>query len=236
MPKIKIVTRDEREQLIALAGANPALCRLIEDDGELLPFLLKDVPGAVGERLRAEWYGHILAGLGTGCHIGPGVTLRAPERVTLDDGVTVEGQAHLDARGQGIRIGAHSKVCFGAFLKNENPEGYIHIGTHSYFGSQGIIYGNRGVEIGDDVLIAPQCMIVPYQHIFATREKPIREQGGLQEKVVVEDDVYMGMGVRVLLGITIGRGAVVGAGAVVTKNVPPYAVAVGVPARVVRYR
>jgi acetyltransferase-like isoleucine patch superfamily enzyme len=92
------------------------------------------------------------------------------------------------------------------------------------------------VDIGDHVLAAPQMMIVPYQHIFGSREKLIREQGGLTERVVVEDDVYLGMSVRVLCGVTIGRGAVVGAGAVVRKDIPPYAVAVGLPARVIRYR
>lgn len=103
-------------------------------------------------------------------------------------------------------------------------------------GSHGIIYGESGVVIGDDVLMAPQGMIVPYQQVFASRDKPIRDQGGLTAKVIVDDDVYLGMAVRVLLGVTIGRGAVVSAGAVVTKDVPPYAVAVGVPARVIRYR
>lgn len=232
----KALTPEERERIVELAGASPALCRLLEDDGELLPFLLKDVPGEVGERLRAQWYGRILGGMGSGCRIGPGVTMYAPEHIHLGDGASVEGRAHLDARGEGIRIGAHSKMCFACFLKDENPEGYIHIGTHSYIGSHSLIYGNKGVEIGDDVLAAPQMMIVPYQHIFDARDKLIRQQGGRQSKVVIEDDVYLGMGVRVLLGVTIGHGAVVGAGAVVNKDIPPYAVAAGVPARVLRYR
>jgi acetyltransferase-like isoleucine patch superfamily enzyme len=226
----------ERERIIALAGANPALCRLIEDDAELLPFLLKEVPGKVGERLRAEWYGRILGNLGEGCRIGPGVTMLAPERIHLGESCSVEGEVHLDARGAGIRVGAHTKICFGSFLTDENADGHIHVGTHSYIGSHSIIYGNSGVEIGDDVLAAPQMMIVPYQHIFASREKLIREQGGLQAKVVVEDDVYLGMGVRVFYGVTIGRGAVVGAGSVVRKDIPPHAVAAGVPARIIRYR
>ena len=230
------LTREERDQIIALAGASPALCRLIEDDGELLPFLLKDVPGEAGRRLRAEWYGRILGRLGEGCAIGPGVTMLRPERIALDDGVGVEGQVHFDARGQGIRIGAHTQICFGSYLQDQTEEGYIHVGTRSYIGSQSIIYGHVGVAIGDHVLIAPQAMIVPYQHIFASREALIAEQGGVQRKVAIEDDVYLGMSVRILLGVTIGRGAVVGAGAVVTKDIPAYAVAVGVPARVLRYR
>lgn len=127
----KALSPDERDEIIGLAGANPALCRLLEDDGELLPFLLKDVPGATGERLRAQWYGRLLADLGQECQIGPGVTLRQPQRISLGDGARVEGQVHLDARGAGIRIGAHTKVCFGSFLTNETADGYIHVGARS---------------------------------------------------------------------------------------------------------
>ena len=58
--------------------------------------------------------------------------------------------------------------------------------------------GHAGVEIGDHVLIAPQAMIVPYQHIFASREALIAQQGGVQRRVVIEDDVYLGMSVRTL--------------------------------------
>lgn len=230
------LTWEEREDLIALSGANPALCRLIADDGELLPFLLKEIPGAAGQRLRSEWYGRILGQMEDGCSIGPDVTMLSPQRIHLHKGVAVEGAVHFDARGQGICIGAHSQVCHGSFLKNETRDGYIHVGVHSYIGSHAIIYGHAGVVIGDHVLIAPQVTVVPYQHNFADRDKLIREQGGVTGRVVVEDDVYLGMAVRILLGITIGRGAVVGAGAVVTNDIPPHAVAVGVPARVIRYR
>lgn len=230
------LTDKDRERLIALAGANPSLCRLLDDDSELLPFLLKDVPGQVGERLRAEWYGSILGDMGAGCRIGSGVTMREPARVRLAERVTVEDQAHLDARGTGIHIGPHTQVCFGSYLKDETPEGYIHVGAHSYVGAHSIIFGHRGVEIGDHVLMAPQTMIVPYQHNFGDKDQLIHDQGGVMEKVVIEDDVYLGMAVRVLSGVTIGHGTVVGAGAVVTSSLPPYAIAVGVPARVLRYR
>ncbi len=64
------------------------------------------------------------------------------------------------------------------------------------------------------------------------RLQPIQSRGD----IVVEDDVWLGVGVKVLDGVTIGRGAVIGAGAVVTKDIPPLAIAAGVPARVLRRR
>ena len=54
--------------------------------------------------------------------------------------------------------------------------------------------------------------------------------------IVIEDDVWVGAGVRVMDGVRIGRGSVIGAGAVVTKSIPPNSVAVGMPARVVGQR
>lgn len=61
-------------------------------------------------------------------------------------------------------------------------------------------------------------------------------EDGCRGPVVVKDDVWIGMGAMILSGVTIGQGAVVGAGAVVTKDVPPYAVVGGVPAKLIRYR
>ena len=64
------------------------------------------------------------------------------------------------------------------------------------------------------------------------KNQPLASKG----PIVIEDDAWLGLGVIVLDGVTIGRGAVIGAGAVVTGDVPPYAIAVGVPARVVGSR
>jgi acetyltransferase-like isoleucine patch superfamily enzyme len=92
------------------------------------------------------------------------------------------------------------------------------------------------ISIGQRVEIAPNCAFYPYDHVFnkgkAIREQPLRSRGG----IIVKDDVWFGFGVIVLDGVRIGEGAVVGAGAVVSKDIPAKAVAVGVPARVVKMR
>ena len=92
------------------------------------------------------------------------------------------------------------------------------------------------IQIGRGVLIAANCVMYPHDHGL-TPDQPILEQP-LHTKgpIVVGDFAWLGTGVIVLGGVRIGKGAVIGAGAVVTKDVPEGAIAVGVPARVVKMR
>ena len=92
------------------------------------------------------------------------------------------------------------------------------------------------IQIGCGVMIGPNCALYSYDHGVAP-DRPIREQP-LQTKggIVVGDDAWIGVGAIVLDGVRIGKGAVIGAGSVVTSDVPDSAIAVGVPARVVKMR
>jgi acetyltransferase-like isoleucine patch superfamily enzyme len=92
------------------------------------------------------------------------------------------------------------------------------------------------ITIGVDVQIAPNCAFYPYDHGMSL-DKPMNAQPLLSKGgIVVEDDVWLGYGVIVLDDVRIGQGAVIGAGSVVNQDIPPGAIAVGVPARVVRNR
>ena len=92
------------------------------------------------------------------------------------------------------------------------------------------------ITIGSKVQIAPECAFYSYAHGIAPdrpiKEQPLTTKGG----ITIEDDVWLGYRTIVLDGVSIGRGAVVGAGSVVTKSIPPGAIAVGAPARVVKLR
>jgi acetyltransferase-like isoleucine patch superfamily enzyme len=92
------------------------------------------------------------------------------------------------------------------------------------------------IQIGRGTMIAPNCAFYPYDHGIAP-DKPIREQP-LQTRgdIVVGDEAWLAYGVIVLGGVRIGDGAVIGAGSVVTKDIPDGAIAIGVPARVVKMR
>ena len=94
----------------------------------------------------------------------------------------------------------------------------------------------RGIKIGDDSRIAAYTVMTPMNHVFADPETPVRLQGETAKGIRIGRDVWIGTGVKILDGVEIGDGCVVGAGSVVTKSLPPFAVAVGVPAKVRHWR
>ena len=114
--------------------------------------------------------------------------------------------------------------------------GKIKIGKNCTINSFCHISGNGEVEIGDNVLIATQCVIISANHNFDKNDIPIAQQGETRKKIIIEDDCWLGAGVKVLAGVTIHRGSGIGAGSVVTHDIPENSVAVGVPAKVIRKR
>jgi acetyltransferase-like isoleucine patch superfamily enzyme/O-antigen/teichoic acid export membrane protein len=93
-----------------------------------------------------------------------------------------------------------------------------------------------GMKIGDFVMIGPRCLFATMQHGFEDWKKPMIFQKAEEKPIVIEDDVWIGANVTVLGGVTIGKGSVIAAGAVVTKDVEPYSIVGGVPAKLIRYR
>lgn len=128
------------------------------------------------------------------------------------------------------RCGKHVNIERGAAFSSR-----VTLGDGSGIGVRASISG--AVEIGDYVMMGPDCVIYSRNHAFDRTDIPMMQQGYQPEKpVVIGNDVWIGGHVILLPGVHIGDGAVIGAGAVVAKSIPPYAVAVGNPARVVKYR
>lgn len=115
-------------------------------------------------------------------------------------------------------------------------QGRITIGNHVEVGIGSVIYSSSDVEIGNNVLIAAHCYIIDSNHGIE-KNKLIRDQvSTIKGPVVIEDDVWLGAGCKVLSGVHIGNGAVIGANSLVNKDIPDYAIAVGSPARIIGYR
>jgi acetyltransferase-like isoleucine patch superfamily enzyme len=111
------------------------------------------------------------------------------------------------------------------------------IGENTQVNPFTVMYNRTGIYIGKDVMIAPHCMIASGNHNFKQLGKPMISAGGYSRgPIVIEDDVWIGANSTITDGVRIGQGAVVGANCVVTRDVKPYDIVVGVPARVIGSR
>ncbi len=133
-----------------------------------------------------------------------------------------------------ISIGANSQIDQGVVL--DCWGGSITTDENVFLGPYTVIYGHGNVTIGHHTLIAMHCRILSSNHMIPDINTLIRSQPNIPLPVKIGSDVWLGAGVTVLGGVTIGDGCVVGAGAVVTKDLPPYSVAVGIPAKVIKQR
>jgi maltose O-acetyltransferase len=111
----------------------------------------------------------------------------------------------------------------------------IELGDRVGFNYGCYVNGYGGLVIGDRSIIGPYTMIHTANHEMEP-DRPIVEQGWLPGPVSIGSDCWIGMGVCILPGVTIGEGVVVGAGSVVAKDLEPWSVAVGNPARAIRSR
>lgn len=93
------------------------------------------------------------------------------------------------------------------------------------------------IKIGDDVMMAPDVIILTSNHETSDTTRTMRGQGARPDApVIIEDDVWIGTRVIILPGVTVHQGAIIGAGSVVTKDVPAFSIVGGSPARVRKYR
>ena len=112
-----------------------------------------------------------------------------------------------------------------------HPAG-VHIGNHSVVNRDVLLDGRMGITIGDNVSISEGTFILTLQHDLDDAVN-FDNTGA---PVVIEDYVFIGSRAMIMPGVTIGRGAAVGAGAIVTKNVEPYTIVAGVPAKPIGMR
>lgn len=198
-------------------------------------FMNMDTQQAV--ELRREYYSNLLRHMGKNVRIGCGVKFVNPQFISLGDNVCIEDHCTLIARSErGITLGEAVILKYGVYLDTEGSSGYIEIAMRAYIGTGCCLYGHQGLEIGEDTLLAQNITITPFSHKFEDPLQPIIKQGGHTRKVVVGRDCYIGMGVCVLWSADIGDGSIIGSGSVVVKPIPPFSVAVGVPARIIRTR
>jgi acetyltransferase-like isoleucine patch superfamily enzyme len=153
-------------------------------------------------------------------HLGEGVVFEAgvlvfhPETIEIGDGVYIGHQTILKGYHRNRMV----------------------IGAGTWIGQQCFFHSAGGLTIGQDVGVGPGVKIVTSTHRLDVLDQPILHAPIDLAPVVIEDGGDIGVGAILLPGVTVGRGAQIGAGAVVTSNIPAWAIAAGVPARVIGSR
>ena len=111
----------------------------------------------------------------------------------------------------------------------------VELGDHSGIGINCELYGP--VSIGENVMMGPEVIIYTSGHRHDRTDIPMMQQGNSETlPVVIGNDVWIGRRAMIMPGVKIGNGCIIGAGAVVTKDIPDYSIAAGVPAKVVKNR
>lgn len=193
----------------------------------LLINIVGGIPRPIGTSLRQWLYPLIFARLGKSVHIQAGSEFIGSSAVEIGDGVRLLRDVRINLKAASSRLRIGNGVCLdrGVDINAAGDDCLIEIGDGSYLGPYVCVAGPGTIKIGKNCLIASQTGLYANNH---------RAYGLSREGITIEDNCWLGSGVKVLDGVTIGRGSVIGAGAVVTKDIPAYSVAVGVPAEVIK--
>lgn len=172
-------------------------------------------------RLWTAIYRRFLGRVGQGTILSRADQILNPHHIFLGDQVGIAHSARLDA----IRE-------FGG----RTYPGEIHIGDYTSIQPYAHIAAAAPLRIGAYVLTGSRIFITDHNHDFADLELPVMYQPLAVASVAVEDCAWLGENVVILKGVTVGHHAVIGANSVVTRDIPPFAIAAGAPAKIIRFR
>lgn len=232
------ITTDFTEKIIQILKKDPAYkLDPALDSCSLLQINIQRLFSVIRGMLRSPIFGSKRGYL----FLGSNVKLISPKLMSIGRSVTIEDNVVLNALSKnGIRIGDNTKIarfsiieCTGV-IRNVG-EG-LSIGNNSAVGAYSYLGAQGGIEIGNNVIMGPRVSFHSENHIFTDKNTPIRLQGEVRKKIIVDDDCWVGTGSIILAGVHIHSSAVIAAGAVVTKDVPSNSVVAGVPAKIIKNR
>jgi acetyltransferase-like isoleucine patch superfamily enzyme len=168
--------------------------------------------------------------------IGPKSHLIAGKRCKIEENVLVHSVCNRK-----IVLGDDVTICYGTQIR---PSGYwnkdigegLRVGNKSSIGAYSYIGCAGYIDIGNNVMIGPRITCIAENHNFDQIDIPINEQGVNRKGIKICDNVWIGANVTILDGVTIGDGAIIAAGGVVVKDVEPFTIVGGVPAKLIKNR
>ena len=167
------------------------------------------------------------------------VTLRGFRKFFLEKNISIDTNVLLDAHyeSRGIFINNNVEIHKNVIITTgHGDKGKIKISENSKIGPNVCIYGNGGIEIGKNVMIAGNSVVVASSHNFENISVPIINQGFSAIGIKIADDVWIGSNSVVLDGVSIGKGSIIGCSSVVNSDIPDFSIAVGRPAKVIKMR
>lgn len=129
-----------------------------------------------------------------------------------------------------FHLGANS--CIEEFCVVDNGVGDIEIGNNTLIGLRNTLIGP--IKIGNNVILAQNIVLSGLNHGYKDLNLPIREQKVNTKEIIIDDDSWIGANSTIVAGVHIGKHAIVAGGSVVTKDVPPYTIVAGNPAKVIK--
>lgn len=172
-------------------------------------------------RLWTAIYRRFLGSVGPGALISRADRIRNPRHLHLGPYATIAHDARFDiSRG----------------YAGQPYDGEIHIGEGTIIEPRVHIAAATKLTIGRHVLFASNVFVTDHDHGFLDPDLPVAQQPLIVAQTRIDDWSWLGENVVVLKGVAIGRGAVIGANSVVTRDIPPFAIAAGAPARVLKMR
>jgi acetyltransferase-like isoleucine patch superfamily enzyme len=204
---------------------------------ELIMLFCSRTPGALGLFLRARLYPCLFKRCGRNVNFGANIVLRNPNKIEIGDNVIIDDNCLLDAKGRqnrGITIESGAFVGRNSILSCKNGDIILRENVNIGFNCE--IFSGSRVEVGKGVLMAAYGYLIGGDHDAGDVGVSVTEQGSTSHGIVVEEGAWLGAAALVRDGVTVGGHAIIGAGAVVIRDIPEYAIAAGVPARVLRDR
>lgn len=167
-------------------------------------------------KVRTTYFKLLGANIGQNVILG-NIEITVPEKVEIGSGCFLENNVRLRPGGPWMQSS-------------------ITVGDNTFIGYATQINVGSSFTLGSHCMVAPGCIFSDAHHRNERLDIPMRSQDCEYSSIIVEDDVWLGAGVIVLRGVRIGHGAIIAAGSVVNKNIPPFEVWAGAPAKRIKSR